>query len=467
MDKLLFKNIIYTFAAQVTSILASVCMSGIIPKTTTVVDFGYWQLFVLYSSFIGLLHFGMVDGIYLRFGGKRLSDIPANEIYSIFLYYAVFQTILFLGGVCIVTLFVQGNEQIVLLFVCLYIPIKNIYNFFSMTLLSTNNIICTSNCDILRKVSLIIMVITTVFIGKIPFFIIIGIYLVSEIIPFFLIVKPFMKEYCKPKLLSLKDTATNIFTYIKTGISLTVSNIVGNLILGTGRLFIKSKWDIITFGKVSLALSLAFFLTMIITQASLALFPFIRNASDERKKSIYRNLEKLLSILFYFIFILYYPLAYIIGLWLPEYSDSVSYLSILVVFCLYEGKMQLLYTTYFKCLNKQQELMCINIGTLAFSVVSTGASALCFSNLQMVLYSMVLCLVLRNVSSYIFINKALSIKGGHGNLLADISMSMAFVFMQNTLSWWGALTGISILVGISVRKNKSFIVQTIKSCRLK
>lgn len=38
-------------------------------------EYGYCQLHLFYSSYVGFLHFGWNDGIYLRYGGKNYIEL--------------------------------------------------------------------------------------------------------------------------------------------------------------------------------------------------------------------------------------------------------------------------------------------------------------------------------------------------------------------------------------------------------
>ena len=82
MEKLsIFKDSFWAVISQAISMLAGVVMSLILPKFMTVEDFGFWQLFLLYASYVGLLHLGAGDGIYLNLGGKYFNTINKTELY--------------------------------------------------------------------------------------------------------------------------------------------------------------------------------------------------------------------------------------------------------------------------------------------------------------------------------------------------------------------------------------------------
>lgn len=78
--KIFIKNLLYAFVAQGLSFILSALMSIIVPKVLSVNDFGYWQLFIFYTSYVGFFHFGFNDGIYLLNGGKNYDELNYNEI---------------------------------------------------------------------------------------------------------------------------------------------------------------------------------------------------------------------------------------------------------------------------------------------------------------------------------------------------------------------------------------------------
>ena len=75
-------NILYAFGAQGLSLCVSIIMSLIIPKLLDVTAFGFWQLFIFYTTYGGILAFGWNDGVYLRIGGKKYSDLDFKLIGS-------------------------------------------------------------------------------------------------------------------------------------------------------------------------------------------------------------------------------------------------------------------------------------------------------------------------------------------------------------------------------------------------
>ena len=72
----ILKNFSYSFAANITSTLISMVLVAFVPKLLGQTEYSYWQLYVFYTGYVGFFHFGLADGIYLRYGGKEYDEVP-------------------------------------------------------------------------------------------------------------------------------------------------------------------------------------------------------------------------------------------------------------------------------------------------------------------------------------------------------------------------------------------------------
>ncbi len=65
-----------------------------------------------------------------------------------------------------------------------------------------------------------------------------------------------------------------------------------------------------------------------------------------------------------------YPSNLFLGMWLPEYSESLKFMGILFPIVIYEGRMSLLINTYLKTLRKRKkQFLFVNVLTLALSLI--------------------------------------------------------------------------------------------------
>ncbi len=83
------KNFSYTITSNMISVVISALVTLVVPKLIGIEEYGYWQLYLFYSSYIGFLHFGWNDGIYLKYGGKEYNDLDKGYFFPI-LYVGIF-----------------------------------------------------------------------------------------------------------------------------------------------------------------------------------------------------------------------------------------------------------------------------------------------------------------------------------------------------------------------------------------
>lgn len=114
--KSLIKNLGAAFAAQGISFLASVVMSLLVPKILGVVEYGYWQLFIFYTNYVGFFHFGLNDGVYLLNGGVPRGQINKSSIHSQLLFGLTYQVIIAVGFSVVSILFVKDPNRLFVLF---------------------------------------------------------------------------------------------------------------------------------------------------------------------------------------------------------------------------------------------------------------------------------------------------------------------------------------------------------------
>lgn len=96
------------------------------------------------------------------------------------------------------------------------------------------------------------------------------------------------------------------------------------------------------------------FLTFI-NAVGIVMFPLLRRTNKERLPSLFVTLRGVFVPLTYAILLLYVPVKFVLGMWLPEYSESLKFMGILFPIVIYEGRMSLLINTYLKTLRKEKQ----------------------------------------------------------------------------------------------------------------
>lgn len=79
MDKTMKKGIINILAANILNLFLNLITSFILPKYLSIEAYSLVKTFQLYINYAGFLHFGYVDGMYLKYGGLEFKEINQEE----------------------------------------------------------------------------------------------------------------------------------------------------------------------------------------------------------------------------------------------------------------------------------------------------------------------------------------------------------------------------------------------------
>ena len=464
------KDFIHNFSYALSSNLVTMVVSAltvfIIPKFLGVSDYGYWQLFLFYSSYVPFLQFGWTDGIYLRYGGLEKRDLDKKLFFSQFLSLLTIQILI---SLLILALSNNYNDDIqklaIIRFTSAYMVLVNTRYFFTYILQATNRFKEYSRIIIMDRFFYVILIFLAIIIRSISFETLIYADLASKTVSLLLAVY-ICKDIAIHSIRSFSINIREITLNIKAGIQVMFANTAGMLIIGIIRLGIEKAWDVATFGKISLTLSISKFMMIFINAVSIVMFPVLRRTDVEKLPVIYKTLRNVYSLIIFAVLALYYPMREFLVLWLPEYSDSLIYMALLFPMSVYEGKMSLIINPYLKTLRKESILLRINLIGLLFGGIASIVSTIILKNLYAAVISIVLVLAIRTIISDVILSKILNLKYLESITVESflVVFFIALGLLQNTL--------ISLLLYLSVYlfyvlRNKDEILKFKKLINLK
>ena len=73
------KNVGLSVSAQVISLAVSFIMNLILPKFISEYQYALWQTYLLYIGYVGILHFGLLDGIVLRYSQYDYDELEDRK----------------------------------------------------------------------------------------------------------------------------------------------------------------------------------------------------------------------------------------------------------------------------------------------------------------------------------------------------------------------------------------------------
>lgn len=363
-------SIFAAFSAQGVSMLCSVVMTLVVPKLIGVEEFGYWQLFIFYSSYVSFFQLGLNDGVYLEHGGESRSVIDKKLLTSEFVVGSSMQILIAVFIACY-AVFCGENEsrQFVLFSTAAYLVVSNAYFYWGYVLQCMNETRKYSFSTVVDRALFLAALLICVLFRVENFRIYVILFVLARIAALTycsICVREFISCGIYDSNISLRATIGSM----KTGIVLTVANISSMLILGIARYAVDMIWGIEDFGEISLSLSLVNFALAFISQTSMVLFPALRTSDSSSLKAMYIKLKDVLSIMLPLSLLLYYPARILLVFWLPQYEGSLQYLSLLMPICILEAQTNLISATYYKVKNDSAGLLKCNVIALVFGIIS-------------------------------------------------------------------------------------------------
>ena len=95
------KNVIYSILAQIISLAVSFVLTLIVPKFIDEYQYSYWQTYVLYVGYVGVLHFGLLDGLVLRYSKFDYEELDKPRLRSQFIILLIFTGIITIAAASI------------------------------------------------------------------------------------------------------------------------------------------------------------------------------------------------------------------------------------------------------------------------------------------------------------------------------------------------------------------------------
>ena len=460
------KNIFYTFFANGFSLLISTISMLFLPKILNVRGYGFWQLYVLYTSYLGIFHLGLCDGIYIKYGGRSYKDLNKklfSQQLEILFFFVVFSALLLMLVLFNINDIDIDKREIILCTIIasiLYIP----KTYLLMAMQALGDFKAFSRTTIYERFAFgAIMLIFLYF--RLDNFIY---YVYADLFGRFIVLIYSLRIF--QHYLSIKNGISKIaikecIKDICTGFPILLSGLASNLIIGLIRFFIEDKWSIVDFSKISLSLSMLNLFLSFVNMVGLVLFPILKNTENESLQKIFKLSDKMSVFLLLFSLALGAPIVVFIHFWLPNYADSIQQFCVLLPCCIIECKMSMVCISYFKSLYMQKELLYVNILTVVCSGFLSWIVVYKLQNLDLIAYLILLLLLFRMIISENLIRKKLAIKNELMTLYIIIVIVNYLVLYNIFDIYITSFISLIVLIILLIKERKFFLcnIKSLKS----
>lgn len=340
----------------------------IIPKYLSIEHYGYWQIFMLYSLYVGILHFGFTDGILIRWAGKDLESI-SNEIVIAFKFLILEQLIIIVPLSLLVYFLLQPPFQWIGLMLCLYAFILNIASLFSFTTQATRQFKLLATLEVLRGFIFITVIILLFISGNLEYHYVILVCLSA----YFIFACALIINY-RHYLLKVQEKTSNhhVISFGRSNMSFGIFILLGNFIFvifwSLDRLLVSSFFTIEQFALYAFAMAIAQIAFTFIKAIADVLFPHLSAAPDQRI-TVYHIGKKVLIICWAIFLVIYFPLAALIKFYLLNYVDSLTIMKILMGTVGLSSLILILHVNYYRLYRKQKNYFIWGITALVLALL--------------------------------------------------------------------------------------------------
>lgn len=429
-NKTIAKNLTTSVFAQLLSLGISLLLNIFVPRGIDTYQYSYWQTYVLYAGYVGVLHFGLLDGIVLRYSQYDFEELNRPIFHTLFVILLGSTSFLAVISIGIACLFFEGTTRVIIILVSASMVFENIFTYNSYLFQITNRIQEYAKLVVAKRLVYGAFVVGLLLLGVNDFYwyciaALLGD--VASIVVGIIYNRGMYFGALLPPKAAVREWKTNV----AMGIKLMLANWSSILLLSGAKMFIQWRWDELTFGKVVFSFSVCnLFLTLVLA-VGVVLFPVLKRIDMGQMPDMYKRIREIIAPLLLLALICYYPACYFIQLILPKYTQSLPYLGILFPMIIFSSKVNLLTNNYLKAYRKETQMLLINAVSILVAFVLFGISAYVLNSVTAVLISVVISTMFNSIVSEVAVMRILKIR-----MINDIVMEViiAIVFIVATLN---------------------------------
>lgn len=364
------ENIIRVFFTNFLAMISGIIIGFVIPAVLSVQSYSNLKTYIFYVSYIGILHFGFIDGMYIKYGGKSIDEINKGEFkleHRIFIIMQLIATIIFIALAFIL------KDFIVFLMAVSIIPI-NTFSFYQLFYQAVGEFKKYANVSYTYTIIYLGINILLALVFKSGNYILYCFApIIADIVALVYLEINYFKLFHNVKTSYNK----NVWNNIRVGFFILLGNLSVTLFYGLDRWFIKIFYSTNDFAYYSFAISMLNLITTLFGAISITFYNYISKGEDE--KSI-KKLKKYLIILGTFASLGFFAFAGIIHIFLKKYLPALDIISISFVAYPYMVVINSLFVNLYKARKKEKKYLKVVVIMLVISCIYNGVAMMISKN---------------------------------------------------------------------------------------
>ncbi|MCQ2969789.1 MAG: capsular biosynthesis protein [Clostridium sp.] len=444
------KSIARVFSANMLSLFSGLVNGFIIPAVISKSAYADVKTYTFYVSYLGILHLGFVDGMYIKYGGRELDDIDKGEFKAEHNVFIIGQLII---SMILLILAINIGDTILFLLAATVIPV-NTLQFHQMFYQAVGRFKEYSRNVYIYNGLLVMLNIVLAIIFKEGNFVYYCLaVLLSNIVACILLEYKFIKSVSDIK----PQYTTKILNNIKVGVFILVGNLSVIFFQGIDRWFIKIFFDSNAFADYSYATSMLSIVNTFVSAISVVFYNYLTKWEDESKL---KTLKKYFLILGSMASLGYFALAGVVNIIIPKYSTALNIIAISFAAYPYMIVINALYVNLYKARKDQHKYVKIVFGMVVVSTIYNLIAVYVFKTSE----SIAAATTIAFITWYVYSMRDFKyLKADFKEIIYLSILSVSFLMLSHFTGWlFGGIVYFAILVIMNLLFSKNEIMEIVK-----
>ena len=455
------KDLLLVVFSNVIVLLSSIITGFIIPKILGVTEYGFYKIFTLYLGYAPLLHLGFVDGILLQFAGKKFDELDKHCFRTYTKFFMTFQLLMSLF-ICLIAIIIAPiSYRYIIILLALDVLMVNYTAYYQYISQSTMRFKELSIRKILLASFKLILVALLLFINRYVDINVLtaNIYISGLVLIDILLTFWYIRTYSDITIgpsTPLSQCRTDISSFFKNGIILTISFQASHIIFSLDRQFVSILFSTETYGVYSFAYNLISIVTTVVGAVSLVLFPRLKQLDTKSIINTFTTSMSSISIVSFSALVGYQPLCLLIKQFLPEYNHSLSYLIIIFPGLALSSCINVIMLTYYKALNAHVKYFKVCCFILFISFLLNYGAYKMFGTPESISIASILTLILWYLSCEYYFIKTYAIRWKKNFVYIVILMTVFYSLSltESMLLSWLVYSSVFLVLTVLFYRNE-------------
>ncbi|GAB3758492.1 oligosaccharide flippase family protein [Yimella radicis] len=433
----LAKNAFHTVGGTVLGSALLAALLLLMPKFLAKDDFGYYQLYLFYATYLGYLSFGIADGLFLRFSGSTLAKIPRRTVATHLWALAGVAGIVLGLGALLAYLFIDSpGTSAVIALACLSTWFYLLRCLLTFVYQAANDASLYARATVLERTAHVGLAIGVLAAGYRGFELFLWTDVVARLagLAFTLYAG---WEFASARPSASRATRSDLAESIRGGLFINLSALATVLVTAVARFAAERGFGIETFAEMSLAFSLQNIVLTVIAPLSLVILPSIRRQPADRIPSIYLAGISRVTPLLMAALAMYVPLLVVTHLWLPTYRQLPLFIGALMPMIVFESRTRVFAIPFLQAIRRERTLALVNACCLALSIGLSWIAVSVVDSAYALVLSLTVVIIVRALWLETLTQRRLGVSRGFIGLVELIIVGLFLAASsEDAAVWW-------------------------------